>query len=103
MSRYRFHDEMVVRQPVFVVPAGQVEVRTSGWTVRRRGDTEGTVKHTYRCPVHGQFDVHVSRAEVPDSVACMFRSWSETQACGAVSPWAGSMCGIGFAAGEVTS
>lgn len=108
MSRYRFYDEPVVRPPVFVVPAGAVEPRTSGWTVRRRGDTEGSVKHTYRCPVHGLVDAYVSRADVPDEVACPAMDPVDSIdlggeiECSSRAHWAGSLCGIGFAAGEVT-
>ncbi len=96
MSRYRFYDETPPRAIISFVPAGQVEAPSGkGWTIRRRGDLEGSIKHTYRCPVHGQFDAYVSRAEVPDEVRC-------GGTCGIASPWAGSLCGIGWAAGEVT-
>lgn len=131
--RYRWHDEPVVRRHLFVVPSGEtVSVAPGGYTVRLRGDRDGTVVHSYRCPVHGLFDASVRRADVPDVVTCPLWSWSiagcneeydsreavedaaqalgadfsevsfETQACADDSPWAGSLCGIGFAAGEVT-
>lgn len=129
----RWIDEPVIRPHVWVVPSGETEyVAPSGYTVRVRGDCEGLVTHSYRCPVHGLFDASVPRAEVPDEVFCPLRSWSiagrdeeyasfeaaedaaralrfdlsevcvETQACADIAPWAGSLCGIGFAAGEVT-
>ncbi len=115
MSRYRFYDEAVPKPIRAFVPSGEtLEVRTSGWTLRRRGDLEGKVKHTYRCPVHGVFDAYVSRADVPDEVFCPHRlsvldaivEYSRVDpsgsVCGLASPWAGSLCGIGWAAGEVT-
>lgn len=90
-------------------PAGR------SWTTRRRGDTTGTVKHSYRCSVHGAFDAMVLRAEVPDAVACtsrlssseavtLFEGTDQTGSlCGRLSLWAGSTCGIGHASGEVES
>jgi hypothetical protein len=112
---YRWHDEPVVRPGIWVVPSGPVEVGPAGrgWTLRRRGDSEGTVVHSYRCPVHGVFDRHVSREDVPDSVACEARlgchcgqsdckTYGCYDRCREDSPWAGSLCGIGWAAGEVT-
>jgi hypothetical protein len=114
MTRYCWYDETPPKPIRVYVPSGEtVTTAPAGFTVRRRGDTEGTVKHTYRCPVHGQFDVHVRRSDVPDAVACSRRlsdldsivEYSRVDQsgslCGHTSPWAGSLCGIGFAAGEV--
>lgn len=117
--RYNWHDEAVPHTHLFVVPGdtpsvSSVEPRGRTWGVRVRGDSGGTVTHSYRCPVHGLFDAVVPRAAVPDVVACPSVSWSvhglfdvvvlrESENCGESSPWAGSRCGIGWAAGEVTS
>lgn len=103
--RYRWHDEPVVRQHLFVVPSGEtVSVAPAGYTVRLRGDREGTVVHSYRCPVHGLFDASVRRSDVPDEIRCQVDTSSMGLGlqCAAPAPWAGSLCGIGFAAGEVT-
>lgn len=105
MTRYTWHDEPVVRPIRVYVPSGETVTQApAGYTVRLRGDREGTVVHSYRCPVHGLFDAHVSRADVSDAVACPVEdeSCGCGCVCGARSPWAGSLCGIGFAAGEVT-
>jgi hypothetical protein len=116
------------------VSSSTVEPRGKTWGIRSRGDTTGTVKHSYRCPVHGQFDALVSRADVPDEMPCPleadgmdltslapwqrnadgseiwvsghgieFRVRDGVVLCDVTSPWAGSQCGIGHAAGEVMS
>jgi hypothetical protein len=80
-------------------PPPGVEPRGKTWGIRRRGDLEGKVKHAYRCPVHGVFELEVSRSNVPDEVDC-------PMSCGMTpmkATWAGSSCGIGHAAGEVMS
>lgn len=69
----------VEKPRIHVVPAGESppEERPKGGFVKRyRGDTTGTVKHTYRCPVHGLFDEMVPRNDVPDMVLCTSESWS---------------------------
>jgi hypothetical protein len=109
----------VVHPPKFFVPGSaetapsSVEPRGKTWGIRVRGDTEGTVKHAYRCPIHGTFEAMVPRASVPDEVPCVVPAWfaprrpgtvySGNEVCEAPSPWAGSTCGIGHAAGEVMS
>lgn len=120
MTRNRWYDEPVIRPTLFVVPSGEtVSVALTGYTRRFRGDREGTKVAQYRCPVHGLFDARVSRADEPDEVACpamigrmtslheldaeMWDQVRDLNVCRASSPWAGSLCGIGFAAGEVTS
>jgi hypothetical protein len=105
------------------VSSSIVEPRGKTWGIRSRGDQTGTVKHSYRCPVHGQFDAQVSRTEVPDEMPCsaedrcLCLEQGENRGqtcpvhdlgrcpnrCGLTSPWAGSQCGIGHAAGEVMS
>lgn len=105
-------------EPVGESPAGRT------WTTRLCGDTTGTVKHSYRCPVHGVFDAMVPRSEVPDEVACTAARMMCNGSCGGPmdiecrdgcsdhpsqmecsrpSLWAGSICGIGHASGEVES
>lgn len=84
-----------------------------GFLIRERGALDGTVVHAYRCPVHGLFDARVSRSEVPDEMPCAHRDLEQVSAggitqgrpvfCGQSSPWAGSFCGQGKAAGEVCS
>lgn len=109
----------------FVVPSGEpagsssVVPRGKTWGIRERGDLEGTVVHAYRCPVHGVLDSRVPRSDVPDAMPCPVRvdRWPEERTyseaitgpltdlggfCGLTSPWAGSFCGQGIAAGEVT-
>lgn len=109
--------ELKVFVPDGTPPAtSTVEPRGKTWGIRRRGDLEGHVQHAYRCPVHGVFDRRVPRSEVPDSMPCptLDRASIElmdadgavvatAERCEASSPWAGSSCGIGHAAGEVTS
>lgn len=107
-----------------VVPMGRT------WGMRLRGDTAKVAPQTYRCPVHGDFTADVPFDAVPDTIHCALVSWSvndrddeypnraeaeksassderpcryTTQRCAANSPWAGSVCGIGVAAGEVES
>lgn len=108
MTRYTWHDEPVVKPIRVYVPSGETVTQApAGYTIRLRGDREGTVVHSYRCPVHGLFDAHVRRSDVPDSAECDWESvvlvsgWTKSVDCRLPSPWAGSLCGIGFAAGEV--
>lgn len=86
----------------------------AGFRVRTRGDTTGTVKHAYRCPVHGVFEVMVPRSEVPDEVPCPEQGMTLSDpadaahfechaSCGCPSKWAGSSCGIGISSGMVRS
>lgn len=121
MKDWKWHDSDRVRPLKFFVPSGETTEERKGWTLRRRGDSEGQVLHSYRCPVHGVFDAMVSRAEVPDAVRCpegpgscdaeeaglniqlMAQGLEVEDVCGDFSPWAGSRCGIGHAAGEVMS
>lgn len=100
MSKFRFVDEPVQR-PIRVYQPGDApaEPQLRGWTVRERGDTSGVVTHSYRCPVHGLFDVEVQRSAVPDEVLCTHKS----HILGVLARWAGSFCGQGKAAGEVDS
>lgn len=102
----------VVHPPKFFVPGStesaapsSVEPRGKTWGIRVRGDTEGTVKHAYRCPVHGEFEVMVPRASVPNEVPCVvpITLYFGDEVCEFPSLWAGSTCGIGHAAGEVES
>lgn len=124
--------------PKFYVPSGEstlpstVTEHPAGFRVRLRGDHEGLIKHAYRCPVHGEVEVHVPRGDVPDEVPCPLDSWSvaggdkeyasreeaeavaleagiapeqanyETQRCAAAAPWAGAACAIGISSGMVT-
>lgn len=120
LGEYTTRTYDVVRPTMFVVPAGPV-VETEqkrGFTVRTRGDTSGTVMHTYRCPVHGEFDAMVPRSEVPNRVRCTVgpvrisglshggtgpdHGYDKPE-CRTWSPWAGSRCGIGVSAGYVES
>jgi hypothetical protein len=114
--------ELKVFVPDGAPPASStVEPRGKTWGIRRRGDVDGQVKHAYRCPVHGVFELEVSRSDVPDAVPCPMydvvhvdsailvdgtceSTWRVTgNACTNAAPWAGSSCGIGHAAGEVMS
>lgn len=113
----KLHTVDVVRPPKFFVPSGErtgsssVEPRGRTWGIRERGDVGGTVRHSYRCPVHGLFDVDVARADVPDFVMCraavhggqLHGTMERDQYCLSPAPWAGSFCGQGHAAGEVMS
>ncbi len=84
------------------VPGSEERVETVGsFVIRRRGDTEGRVMHTYRCEVHGEFDALVSRSDAPDAVWCSADDAGNV--CGRESHWAGSRCGQGKAPGEVMS
>lgn len=115
LDLYTTHTRDVVRPTMVVVPGGPVEhvEEKRGFVVRTRGDTSGAVMHTYRCPVHGEFDRMVPRDRVPDRVACSqmctatvdHGSYQLTgqHICGEVSPWGGSRCGIGVSAGYVES
>lgn len=40
------------------------------WKLRERGDTGGTVRLEYLCPVHGRFEADVLRAASPDAMCC---------------------------------
>jgi hypothetical protein len=86
------------RQRLFFVPGGDPGpahvTQRHGYTVRERGDVGGEVVHSYRCAEHGAADLRVPRAAVPDVASC--------PTCGGEATWAGSSCGIGVAAGEVT-
>lgn len=114
--RYNWHDETPAKNTLFVVssgePPGPSSVVPMGktWGMRVRG-AGGTVTHSYRCPVHGVFDAVVPRDVAPDWVLCptsVEAPWNpgdprENEECGLGASWAGSSCGIGWAAGEVTS
>lgn len=112
----RFCCELSPREPDVAVEPGPVAEHPAGFKVRVRG-AGGTVTHAYRCPVHGLFDARVERANVPDEMPCPregedsnfpFPFEHDLDAddppyCGLTSPWAGSFCGQGIAAGEVTT
>lgn len=117
--RLRWTSERVVRDPIFVVPgesvgSSSVVQRGKTWGIRERGDTHKLVPHSYRCPVHGCFDLRVPVSEVPDEVACdgrltaidsigLYETVSqEGKRCGLTSPWAGASCAIGLEPGTVT-
>lgn len=91
--------------PKFFVPGehgAESREHPAGFKVRVRG-AGGTVVHAYRCPVHGLFDARVERANAPDEMLCMADDVTDptiANYCGRVSPWAGSFCGQGKAAGE---
>lgn len=72
------------------------------WRTRVRGDVGGMIDHEYRCPVHGVFRETVMRSSVPDDMLCVWIGAGH-EACSERAPWAGAACGIGHAAGEVTS
>lgn len=112
---------------------GTVEPMGKTWGMRVRGDVDKLAPQLYRCPVHGEFVREVPMSRVPDVLPCDLESWSppgsdkeyatredaeavcleagyqpgqarlETHRCAADSPWAGSPCGIGHAAGECES
>jgi hypothetical protein len=115
--RLRWTTDPVTRQQIFVVPgdsSSNSSVRPMGktWGMRVSGDTEKLVPHSYRCPVHGVFDLRVPASEVPDEVACptvigtlallsMPPKYVDDY-CGLTSLWAGSTCAIGIEPGMVT-
>lgn len=91
----------------------------AGWVMRERGDVDGTVLHDYLCPVHGRFESRVSRAEVPDEVACPLDDVTEldligmsapeayevinsVRVCGLTSPWSPGSVAVWKSSGEVT-
>jgi hypothetical protein len=92
----------------------RVSLHPAGFRVRERGALEGTVVHAYRCPVHGIVDVRVPTSNPPEALNCAERLTAiesvalysrvdqEGAVCGQRATWAGSSCGIGHAAGEVT-
>jgi len=120
--RLRWHTEDVTREPIFVVPGASVGhssvvPRGKTWGIRERGDTGKLVPHSYRCPVHGVFDLRVPVSDVPDEAFCTASEhdghaeppccptdepceWHAVN-CGRSSPWAGSTCAIGVEAGMV--
>ncbi len=120
--KLRWHNEAVVRPQIFVVPGdstanSSVVPRGKTWGIRTRGDTGGVVAHEYRCPVHGVFTALVSRASVPDEVACQrieslvvgyagmrphIDALYQDHVCDLPSPWAGSSVAIGIEPGMVT-
>lgn len=91
----------------------RVTMHPAGFRVHERGALDAKVVHSYRCPVHGVVDVRVPRDAVPDALNCaeLTESWAEDvntgarmqMTCGRPAAWAGSFCGQGHAAGEVTS
>jgi len=115
--RLRWHTEDVTREPIFVVPgasvgSSSVVPRGKTWGIRERGDTGKLVPHSYRCPVHGVFDLRVPVSDVPDEVACTAElmdvpldvalvAFHPGNYCGYMSPWAGATCAIGVESGMV--
>lgn len=103
------------RLPPDPVQAPAVEPRGKTWGIRVRGDVSKRAPQVYRCPVHGEFTVEVPLDAVPDEAWCRKVIDSEIietaegavvsrgHMCGMASPWSGSPCGIGHAAGEVMS
>lgn len=62
------------------------------WILKERGDTTGTVRLEYLCPMHGRFELDVPRGESSDSAPCPEQvcRWGESEdwfACGEHSPW----------------
>lgn len=114
--RLRWTSERVTRAPIFVVPgesvgSSSVVPRGKTWGIRERGDTHKLVPHSYRCPVHGVFELAVPVSEVPDDVFCTKTDSigraadfprTTTEYCGRASPWAGASCAIGLEPGMVT-
>jgi hypothetical protein len=126
--RLRWHTEDVTRSPIFVVPGASVGhssvvPRGKTWGIRERGDTGKLVPHSYRCPVHGVFELRVPVSDVPDEAFCtaedrcvcleedpMMRGQCcpvhdlgrRATHCGLTSPWAGATCAIGIEPGMVT-
>jgi hypothetical protein len=73
--RLRWESKPVERPPIFVVPGESVGTssvvpRGKTWGIRERGDTHKLVPHSYRCPVHGVFELRVPLSDVPDEAAC---------------------------------
>lgn len=122
--RLRWTSERVTRAPIFVVPgesvgSSSVVPRGKTWGIRERGDTGKLVPHSYRCPVHGVFELAVPVSDVPDEVFCgsaeTVESWhmgddgtidfydlKTGNQCGLAAPWAGAPCAIGLEPGMVT-
>lgn len=116
--RLKWHNEMVQRQPIFVVPgespgSGTLKPMGKTWGMRVSGDVDKLVPHEYCCPVHGRFVVEVKASEVPDAQRCSAvtlvgmaagfgTELPRQQRCGLTSPWAGSSCAIGIEPGMVT-
>jgi hypothetical protein len=108
--RLRWTSDPVTRPPIFVVPgesvgSSSVVPRGKTWGIRERGDTGKLVPHSYRCPVHGVFELRVPLSDVPDEAACLEKmepQFARDFACGLTSPWAGSTCAIGIEPGMVT-
>lgn len=110
--RLRWESKPVERPPIFVVPgesvgSSSVVPRGKTWGIRERGDTHKLVPHSYRCPVHGAFELRVPVSDVPDEAFCTadedFGCKScGRHTCGRSSPWAGSTCAIGIEPGMVT-
>lgn len=117
-KKFSLHDEPVIRPTrVYSYCPERPLGRVSG--------VGGSVIHAYRCPLHGLIDVEVPRRDVPDVVSCPEQSWNvigedkeyptfelasqgrmvslSAQRCGDDAYWAGSFCGQGKSAGDVSS
>lgn len=116
LPRLRWTSKPVERPPIFVVPgesvgSSSVVPRGKTWGIRERGDTHKLVPHSYRCPVHGVFELRVPVSDVPDEAFCPLAETEvletmpvqiRARGCGLSSPWAGSTCAIGIEPGMVT-
>lgn len=115
--RLKWHNEMVQRQQIFVVPgdssgSGTLKPMGKTWGMRVSGDVDKLVPHEYCCPVHGRFTVQVRASDVPDAVECHHEYGNRIATCVPPryvpmvcrhrSPWAGSSCAIGIEPGMVT-
>lgn len=81
------------RQPRLVTTSTPLDTRgpkrlwgePAGLVQRDRGDVGRLVRHDYRCPVHGVFELEVSSQDVPDEVACTMVHEPPTIAT--LAPW----------------
>jgi hypothetical protein len=64
----------------------RVSLHPAGFRMRERGAIDATVVHAYRCPVHGDFDMRVSRADVPNALPCQVPHGDQRTIL-ALAPW----------------
>lgn len=72
------------------------------WVLKERGDTGGTVRLEYRCPVHGLFAIDVPRAFSPDTARCISRDGVPAgMSCNELSNWVPTVGAARVRLGEV--
>jgi hypothetical protein len=84
---------------------GSIVTERKGYILRTRGEHNRLVRHDYRCPIHGVFEVMVRSGDVPESMPCpaeiLTRVFTCTWICCMNSEYVTPTVAQGWSAGKV--